>query len=128
MTFSAAIENPSSDDVGGDVEQARTPAPDVMASLALERGKLTRVELSGLARRLQVLLPNGSTPSATAWGAQLSAVVEPISKHELRVAGLVGDGIGRYLQGLDAAAPFHPTAAGQLAIALTDQAAVSRGA
>jgi hypothetical protein len=103
LTFSAAIENPSSDDVGGDVAQARTPAPDVMASLALERGKLTRVELSGLARRLQVLLPNGSTPSATAWGAQLSAVVEPISKHELRVAGLVGDGIGRYLQGLDPA-------------------------
>ena len=33
-----------------------------------------------------------------------------------------------YVQGLDAAAPFHPTAAGQLAIALTDQAAVSRGA
>ena len=33
-----------------------------------------------------------------------------------------------YVQGLDAAAPFHPTAAGQLAIALTDQAAVHPGA
>jgi hypothetical protein len=33
-----------------------------------------------------------------------------------------------YVQGLDAAAPFHPTAAGQLAIALTDQAAVHLGA
>lgn len=29
-----------------------------------------------------------------------------------------------YVQGLDAAAPFHPTAAGQLAIALADQAAL----
>jgi lysophospholipase L1-like esterase len=29
-----------------------------------------------------------------------------------------------YVQGLDAAAPFHPTVLGQLAIALTDQAAV----
>lgn len=103
LTFSAAVENPSSDDVGGDVEQARTPAPDAMMSLALERGKVTRLELSGLARQLQVLLPNGSTPSATAWGAQLSAVVEPMPKHALRMAGLLGDGIGRYLQGLDQA-------------------------
>jgi lysophospholipase L1-like esterase len=31
-----------------------------------------------------------------------------------------------YVQGLDAAAPFHPTAAGQLAIALADQAALHR--
>jgi hypothetical protein len=29
-----------------------------------------------------------------------------------------------YVQGLDAAAPFHPTVLGQLAIALADQAAV----
>lgn len=103
LTFSAAVENPSSDDVGGEIEQARTPAPDAMASLALERGKFTRVELSALARRLQVLLADGSTPSATAWGAQLSAVIEPKPKHQLRIAGLVGDGIGRYLQGLDPA-------------------------
>ena len=33
-----------------------------------------------------------------------------------------------YVQGLDAAAPFHPTVLGQLAIALTDQAAVHPGA
>ena len=103
VQFSAAVENPSSDDVGGEVEQARTPAPDAMVSLALERGKFTRVELSGVARRLQVLLADGSTPSATAWGAQLSAVIEPKPQHELRVAGLFGDGIGRYLQGLDPA-------------------------
>ena len=103
LQFSAAVENPSSDDVGGPVEQARTPAPDAIVSLALERGKLTRVELSGLGRRLQVLLADGSTPSATAWGAQLSAVVEPKPHHELRVAALVGDGMGRYLQGLDPA-------------------------
>jgi hypothetical protein len=103
LHFSAAVENPSSDDVGGEVDQARTPAPDATVSLALERGKFTRLELSGLARRLQVLLVNGSTPSATAWGAQLSAVIEPKPKHELRVAGLLGDGIGRYLQGLDPA-------------------------
>ena len=103
LHLSAAVENPSSNDVGGAFEQARTPAPDAMASLALERGKLTRVELSGLARRLQVLLADGSTPSATAWGAQLSAVIEPKPQHKLRVAGLVGDGIGRYLQGLDPA-------------------------
>ena len=103
LIFSAAVENPSSDDVGGEVEQARTPAPDAMATLAIERGKFTRVELSGLARRLQVLLADGSTPSATAWGAQLSAVIEPMPKHQLRVAGLLGDGIGRYLQGLDPA-------------------------
>ncbi len=31
-----------------------------------------------------------------------------------------------YVQGLDAAAPFHPTALGQLAIALADQAAVNQ--
>jgi lysophospholipase L1-like esterase len=31
-----------------------------------------------------------------------------------------------YVQGLDAPAPFHPTAAGQLAIALTDQAVLRR--
>jgi len=103
LHFSAAVENPSSDDVGGEVEQARTPAPDAMVSLALERGKFTTVEISGLARRLQVLLANGSTPSATAWGAQLSAVIEPKPAHQLRVAGLLGDGIGRYLQGLDPA-------------------------
>ena len=103
VQFSAAVENPSSDDVGGEVEQARTPAPDAMVSLALERGKFTRVELSGVARRLQVLLADGSTPSATAWGAQFSAVIEPKAQHELRVAGLFGDGIGRYLQGLDPA-------------------------
>jgi len=103
LTLSAAVENPSSDDVGGEVEQARTPAPDAMVSLALERGKLTRVELSGITRRLQVLLADGSTPAATAWGAQFSAVIEPKPQHELRVAGLLGDGIGRYLQGLDPA-------------------------
>jgi hypothetical protein len=31
-----------------------------------------------------------------------------------------------YVQGLDAAAPFHPTALGQLAIALADQAALNQ--
>jgi hypothetical protein len=103
LQFSVALENPSSGDVGGQVEQERTPAPDAIVSLALERGKFTRVELSGLARRLQALLADGATPSATAWGAQLSGVIEPKPKHELRVAGLLGDGIGRYLQGLDQA-------------------------
>jgi hypothetical protein len=101
LHLSVAVEDPGSDDVGGNIEQPRTPAPDVVASLALERGKLTRVQLSGLARRLQVRLADGSTPSATAWGAELSAVIEPKPRHVLRVAGLLGDGIGRYLQGLD---------------------------
>jgi len=103
LHLSVALENPSSNDVGGDVAETRTPAPDVIASVAFERGKFTRSQLSGVVRRLQVVLPDGSTPAATAWGAQLSTVIEPKPRHVLRLAGLLGDGIGRYLQGLDAA-------------------------
>ena len=73
----------------------------MIASLAFERGKLTRLQVSGVGRRLEVRLADGSTPSATAWGAQLSAAIEPKARHVLRVAGEMGDGIGRYLQGLD---------------------------
>jgi len=100
---SVSIENPSSSDVGGEVEATRTPAPDVVLSVAYEGANASRVQLAGVGRRLQVVLADGSTPSTNAWGAQLSFSVEPAPRHVVRAEGLVGDGIGRYLQGLDAA-------------------------
>jgi hypothetical protein len=99
--LAVALEDPSSGDVGGDIQATRTPAPDVVTSLAFERGKVTRLQLSGIVRRLQVELGGGATPAATAWGGELSAVIEPRPRHVLRAGALVGDGIGRYIQGLD---------------------------
>ena len=99
--LAVALEDPSSGDVAGDIESTRTPAPDVVASLAFERGKVTRLQLSSVVRRLQVKLADASTPAATAWGAQLSAVIEPKPRHVVRAGAIAGDGVGRYLQGLD---------------------------
>jgi hypothetical protein len=99
--LAVALEDPSSGDVAGDIEATRTPAPDVVTSLAFERGKVTRMQLSGIVRRLKVELADGSAPAATAWGAQLSAVVAPKPRHVVRAGAIVGDGVGRYLQGLD---------------------------
>jgi len=101
MHLSASLENPNSGDVGGDIAEARTPAPDAILSLAYERSPITRLQLAALVRRLQVRLEDGSTPAANAWGAQLSVVAEPVERHVVRIEGLLGDGIGRYLQGLD---------------------------
>src|SRR5687768_1645648 len=42
-----------------------------------------------------------TTARANAWGTQLSVVAEPVERHVVRIEGLLGDGIGRYLQGLD---------------------------
>ena len=101
LHLSASLENPSSGDVGGDVAEARTPAPDVSVSLAYEHARLTRLQLAVVGRRLQVRLDDDSRPAANAWGAHLSLVAEPADRHIVRLTGLLGDGIGRYLQGLD---------------------------
>lgn len=101
--LSASLESPSSSDVGGDLVEPRTPAPDVIVSFGYQDGWLTRLQVSGVARRLEVLLSDGSAPTANSWGAYVSAVVEPSEGHILRMSGLFGDGIGRYLQGLDPA-------------------------
>ena len=96
-----SLEDPSSGDVGGDIAEARTPAPDAILSFVYQRSPITRLQLAGLVRRLQVRLADGSTP-AQRW-AQLSVVAESAERHVVRIEGLLGDGIGRYLQGLDGA-------------------------
>lgn len=101
VTVHAAIEDPNSSDVFSTATiNNQTSIPDVVLGVEYDNGGDWHLRLNGIVRNLKTDLPEGGTDSATAWGATLSGHMNFLKKDKLRFSGVYGEGLGRYLLGI----------------------------
>ncbi|MDH4230893.1 MAG: DcaP family trimeric outer membrane transporter [Nitrospirota bacterium] len=104
-TIHAAIEDPSSSDVFSTSSvNNQTSIPDGVLGLEYDRNGLWHLRLNGLARNLKVDLPGGGNDSATGWGLALTGHINCFRKDKLCFSGIYGEGLGRYLLGIESTA------------------------
>jgi len=112
LTYHVAIEDPNSSDVFSDEPAlGNTSVPDGVLGLDYDRGGLWHVRLNGLLRRLEVDAPGGGREAATAWGTTLTGHLNLFERDRLRFSVAFGEGLGRYLLGIQstAGAAIDPT-------------------
>jgi len=101
VTVHAAIEDPNSSDVFSTLPvNNQTSIPDVVLGVDYDHGGFWHLRVNGITRNLKTDVPQGGTDSATAWGATLTGHVNFFKKDKLRFSGVYGEGLGRYLLGI----------------------------
>ena len=103
LTIHAALEDPNSDDVfnmSSAPEKNITNIPDVVVAAEYGKADLGHLRLGGIFRNIEVRLPAGGTDSKQAWGLALSGHVKLMERDVWRFNGLYGQGLGRYLLGI----------------------------
>jgi len=105
FTYHIALEDPNSSDVFSTLQvNNQTSIPDGILRLEYYRDKLWHLSAGVLGRSLKTDLPSGGTDSALAWGAILSGHLNAFGKDKLRFHGIYGEGLGRYLLGIESSA------------------------
>jgi len=100
-TLHAAIEDPSSSDVFSDQPMlGQTSAPDGILGIEFDQPNVGHLRLNGILRSIEVDLPGGGDDSELGWGLALSGHVNVFDKDRLRFSGVYGQGLGRYLLGI----------------------------
>ena len=101
LTYHLAIEDPNSNDVFSDEPApGHTSVPDTVAGLDFDWAGAWHLRVNGLLRRLEVDTPGGGDESATAWGGTLTGHLNLFERDRLRFGGVYGEGLGRYLLGI----------------------------
>ena len=101
FTLHAAIEKPDSNDVfSNEPTNNLTSQPDYVMGLEYDDPGRWHVRLNGVLRDLEVELPSGQRESDTGWGLALTGSVRVFEKDKIAVGGTYGEGLGRYLLGL----------------------------
>ncbi len=101
FTLHAAAEDPNSSDVFSTLQvNNQTSVPDVVLGLDYDHAGDWHLRFNGITRNLKTDLPEGGTDSATGWGVTLSGHVNFLKKDKLRFSGVYGEGLGRYLLGI----------------------------
>jgi hypothetical protein len=109
VTFYAAIEDASNDDVFSDdptPDLLTTDVPDGVLGLEFERMGVGHLRLNGLVRKVNVNLPNLGRDSDVGWALGLTGALDLSKSDRFTFSGVYGEGVGRYLLGL------APTGAG----------------
>jgi len=105
FTFHAALEDPNSNDVFSDEPTiGHTSIPDGVFGLDYDPGRFGHLRLNGLVRDIKIDLPAGGNDSETGWGVTLTGHVDMLAKDKLRFSGIYGEGVGRYLLGIQSTA------------------------
>ncbi len=100
LTFAVALEDPSSNDIMTD-QQPLAHSPDVVSTLKIDLPNQSHIRLGALVRRIELKSDALDDNKTTGWGLQTSGRWN-LTAADSVVAGVAyGDGIGRYLLGLD---------------------------
>jgi hypothetical protein len=101
-TLHAAIEDPSSTDVFSDQPVlGLTSVPDGVLGIEFDQPEVGHLRLNGILRKIEEDLPNGGSDSDRGWGLALSGHVMLFARDRLNFSGVYGQGLGRYLLGIN---------------------------
>jgi hypothetical protein len=81
-----------------------TSIPDVIAGVEYSPSELWHLRLNGMVRRIGADIPNAGEDEATAWGLSLTGHYNVFQTDKLSFSGLYGEGLGRYLLGIQSTA------------------------
>jgi len=101
FTLHAAIEDPNSNDVFSDTPTlGKTNIPDLVMGLEYDRAGIGHLRLNGILRHIEVDMPAGGDDDELGWGLALTGHLNFFDKDRLRFGGEYGEGLGRYLLGI----------------------------
>lgn len=107
LTLHASLEDPNSDDVfdeSNNADKNITSVPDAVVAVEYSKSNVGHLRLGGIHREIEVRLPQGGTDTNHAWGVSLSGHLDLLEKDKWRFNGVYGEGLGRYLLGIQPAA------------------------
>jgi outer membrane DcaP-like protein len=101
--YAVAVEDPVSSDIEltDEANFARAHIPDVVGQFGYLREGVAHVQVAGLVRRHEVFNVNGTSDSATGWGVNLTGTVGSIGEDSIIFGTAYGEGMARYMVGLD---------------------------
>jgi DcaP outer membrane protein len=101
--YAVAVEDPVSSDIflTEEADFARTHIPDFVGQFGYTREGVAHIQVAGLVRRHEIFNVSGSSDSATGWGVNLSGYVRSIGEDRIILGTAYGEGMARYMIGLD---------------------------
>jgi DcaP outer membrane protein len=101
--YAVAVEDPVSSDIllTDEADFARTHTPDFVGQFGYTREGVAHIQVAGLVRRHEIFNVSGSSDSATGWGVNLTGYVRSIGEDRLILGTAYGEGMARYMVGLD---------------------------
>ena len=105
FNYAVAIEDPDSPDIRVTDQGVfrRTNRPDFIGNFGWGR-ESGHIQIAGLLRKHEIFSKDGISDTATGWGVHLGSSVKITSKDKLAFDATYGEGIARYLVGLDPSA------------------------
>ena len=100
LTFAIAAEDPSNNDILTS-RSPKTSVPDVISTLKIELPNKNHIQLGALYRQIDINSYLTSESKVTGWGTSVSGRINLTSVDSIVYGVAYGDGIGRYLLGLD---------------------------
>jgi len=106
FTYHIAIEDASSNDVFSEEPSLGTTSlPDLVAGLEFMPSNAGHLRLNAIVRKIEVDIPgSGATDDAVGWGLTLTGHLELLEKDRIIFSGVYGEGLGRYLLGIQSTA------------------------
>lgn len=99
------LEDPSSSDISSSQTIfGDTSIPDVIAGVEYSPSDEWHLRLNGMVRRISAVIPGAGEDEATAWGLGLTGHWNVFQRDKLVFSGLYGEGLGRYLLGIQSTA------------------------
>jgi DcaP outer membrane protein len=101
--YAVAVEDPVSSDIAltDEANFALAHVPDVVGQFGYTREGVAHVQVAGLVRRHEVYNVNGTSDSATGWGVNLTSNIRSIGEDSIVFGSAYGEGMARYMVGLD---------------------------
>jgi len=101
--YAVAVEDPVSSDIflTDEANFARTHIPDVTGQFGYTREGAAHLQFAGLVRKHEVFNLSGTSDSATGWGVNLTGNFRSIGEDSLIFGTAYGEGMARYMVGLD---------------------------
>jgi DcaP outer membrane protein len=101
--YAVAVEDPVSSDIAltDEANFALAHVPDIVGQFGYIREGVAHVQVAGLIRRHEVFNVNGTSDSATGWGVNLTSNIRSIGEDSIVFGSAYGEGMARYMVGLD---------------------------
>jgi hypothetical protein len=101
--YAVAVEDPISSDIflTDEANFAREHLPDFVGHFGYTREGVAHIQVAGLVRRHEIFNISGSSDSATGWGVNLTGNVRSIGEDRIVYGTAYGEGMARYMIGLD---------------------------
>lgn len=98
LSLEDASNNDTFSDIGG---SNRSPYPDTIGAVSFNKPDVGHFNLGVLIRDIRLERGDGREDSGLGWGVSLSGHINTFGSDRFILGGTYGDGIGRYMLGLD---------------------------